>query len=75
MPMIRVLTDQDPETVFDGVALDDVTVGRLMALCEHAKVPPKIIIAAIVRDVLEDDANEHDEPTDVARPDANHDLH
>lgn len=70
------LYDPDDEvTVFDGVGFDDVTVARLLELCECAKAPPQAIIAAIVRDVLEDDAREHDDGPDVIRADANRDMH
>lgn len=76
--MIRVTNPDEtdePMTVFDGVALDDVTMARLMEVCEGAKAPPAAIIAAIVRDVLADDAEAHAGEPETVRPDANKDLH
>lgn len=70
--------DDEPLTYFDNVGLDDLTVARLMEVCEGAKASPAAVIAAIVRDVLEDDADAHDPAEgndETLRRDANHDLH
>lgn len=68
--------EQDDLTYFDGIGLDDVTVARLIEVCEAAKAPPKAVIAAIVRDVLEDDALQSaDAGAEIITRRANHDLH
>ena len=41
------------------IALDDLTLARLMELADMHHALPEAIIAAIVRDVLEDDAVAH----------------
>jgi len=47
----------------DEVAnLDDVDISRLMELADACHATPVQIIAAIVHDVLEDDAVAHGEP-------------
>jgi hypothetical protein len=73
--MLRKIDIDDEITEFDGVGLDDLTVARLMALCESVGAPPRLVIAAIVRDVLEDDARNHAEPPGVVRAGTNNDLH
>lgn len=63
--MIRHFTDDEPQTVF-SVALDDPTVARLLELADACHAPPAVVIAALVRDVLEDDAMAHElEPDPV----------
>lgn len=50
------------------VILDDVTTARLVELADMCHAQPSEIIAAIVRDVLEDDARAHEiAPESVAR--------
>lgn len=68
----------DPDeqvTVIDGVPFDDITFARLIEVAEAAGAPMRAVISAIVRDVLEDDAQAHDEAPGIVRPNANHDLH
>jgi hypothetical protein len=48
------------------VTLDDLTVARLMELADVCHAPPAVVIAAIVRDVLEDDARAHGEAEPVS---------
>jgi len=43
------------------VALDDLTVARLIELADMLHADPATIVASIVRDVLEDDAKMHAE--------------
>lgn len=71
-----VYDSSEETTVVNGVPFDDVTFARLCEVCEGACAPMQAVIAAIVRDVLEDDALAHDPCTpDVVRPDSNNDLH
>lgn len=66
--------DDEDQTVF-LLALDDKTVARLMEICDLAKSPPAMVIASILHDVLEDDAQAHDlETPDIVRRCANKDL-
>jgi len=51
----------EPKTHF-RVAFDDLTTARLLELADHCQTDPNNVIAAIVRDVLEDDAIAHDGP-------------
>jgi hypothetical protein len=51
----------EPKTHF-RVGFDDLTTARLLELADHCQTDPNSIIAAIVRDVLEDDAAAHDGP-------------
>lgn len=66
----------DNSRVVFPVGLDDLTVARLMEIADDAKLHPAQLIAAIVRDVLEDDAIAHaaDKSDMVIRRDANKDL-
>lgn len=70
----------DPDfgcTLVDGVPFDDVTFARLCEVCDGAGAPMQAVIAAIIRDVLEDDAVAHDPclGLDVVRSSSNNDLH
>lgn len=58
MKFVRI-PGTNPRTLF-RIALDDVTVARLIELAEACGADPNIVAAAIVRDVLEDDALAHD---------------
>jgi hypothetical protein len=42
------------------VVLDDLTTARLLELADMQHASPNTMIAAIVRDVLQDDAEQHD---------------
>jgi len=50
---------KDAEQTGFHIFLDDVTVARLIEVAESCHASPRQIIAAIVRDVLEDDALAH----------------
>jgi hypothetical protein len=63
MSIIQVEDDDDHGATF-RVTLDDVTVARLMEIADACHAPPTAVIAALVRDVLEDDALAHGEGTD-----------
>lgn len=74
------MEDDEPITYFDGVGFDDVSMARLMELSEKTKVPPRLLIASIVKKVLEDDyvaeCSRGDDDTDtIYRKNANKDLH
>lgn len=53
------LEDDQEELVLFTIALDDVTVARLMEIADNAHADPRKVAAAIVKDVLEDDARQH----------------
>lgn len=57
--MIQFLEDEEPKTVFD-VALDDETVAWLIGVCEGCNAPPAVVIAAMLRDLRQDDEAAHD---------------
>jgi len=71
--MLFPFNDDEELTEFP-VFLDDVTTARLLELSEAIKVAPSVLIASMIHDVLEDDANSHDKLADVLRRNANHDL-
>lgn len=56
---------QERETKVDqmrfSVKLDDLTLARLVELADNCHALPEAIIAAIVHDVLEDDALAHEQ--------------
>lgn len=52
--------DIDEEISTFRVKLDDLTIARLMELADLCHAQPTSVIAAIVRDVLEDDARAHE---------------
>lgn len=54
------IRDDQPGTTFDDVELDERTTAWLMDLSEEKRVPPKLLIAAILRDVANDDRAEHE---------------
>lgn len=58
------LQDDEEYTVFE-VPLDDVSVARLMRLAEAHKLDPRIFLASIVRDVLEDDELAHGDVIEI----------
>lgn len=78
--MPRSFNDDESTTAFE-VRLDDLTMARLLEIAESGKIPPAMLIASIVADVLEDDALAHPdgdvdtEAETVVRPSANKDLH
>lgn len=53
------LEDDHEELVLFTIALDDVTVARLMEVADNAHADPRKVAAAIIRDVLEEDAQAH----------------
>lgn len=57
-PMPITHTIENGEVVF-RVALDDVTIARLMRLADECHAPPAVVIASIVHDVLLDDEAAH----------------
>jgi len=52
------LKHDEPRTIFP-VKLDGLTTARLMKIADIAHASPSSLIAAIVHDVLEDDARMH----------------
>lgn len=62
------------ETIFE-VPLDDVAVARLMTLSETTKVEPRLLLASLLRDILEDDAIENGDGLDGPDPLAHKHLH
>lgn len=54
---MKIVPDQERTTF--TVALDDLTVARLMEMADICHTHPCILIAAMVHDVLEDDAKAH----------------
>lgn len=60
--------EEDGGTVFFRVPIDDATVARLMTVADEAHADPATIIAAIVRDVLEDDELTHAAATEPPAP-------
>ncbi len=58
---LRPAIVDDEESVEYRVRLDLKTVAWLMSLCEQHQAPPSAILAAVVRDVREDDEFEHDD--------------
>jgi hypothetical protein len=63
---IKIIRDQ-AQTTFT-VALDDVTVARLMEVADECHAHPCSLIAAMVHDVLEDDARMHPRNSDDSIP-------
>jgi hypothetical protein len=55
------------ETVFE-VPVNDVDMARLMAVCEAHKIDPRMFLASIVHDVLEDDEFAHGDGFDGPDP-------
>jgi hypothetical protein len=58
------LSEDEDYTVFE-VPLDDVSVARLMAIAENHKMDPRMFLALICRDVLEDDELAHGDTIDI----------
>lgn len=56
---MRITGQVEPKTLF-RVALDDITVARLIELADICQADPRSVIAAIIKDVLEDDARAHE---------------
>lgn len=48
--------DELEDLVEFRIRLDDLTVARLMEVADNAHADPRVVVAAIIRDVLEDDA-------------------
>lgn len=58
--MAHPAEDEDDEVVRFDVPIDMRTVAWLMELADLAHAPPALIIAAILRDVRQDDEQAHD---------------
>ena len=55
------------ETVFE-VPVNDEDMPRLMALAESSKIDPRMLLASIIYDVLQDDALAHGDGLDGPDP-------
>ena len=52
--------EDETDVVYFSVPLDLKTVAWLMDVCEGAHAPPMIVLAAMIRDLREDDEAAHD---------------